>query len=97
MNILEELYFGNIRPNANANYSKNSPLAELDHLCEKNKENLLKTLNESEKETFEKFTGLQDEMDGIAHYQKFTYGFRLGVLLMAEAFTSGELKTAFSS
>jgi len=25
-------------------------------------------------------------MDGITHYQKFTYGFRLGILLMAESF-----------
>ncbi len=97
MNILEELYFGNIRPNANANYSKNSPLAELDRLCEKNRENLLKTLNESEKETFEKFTDTQSEIDGIVHYQKFTYGFKLGVLIVAEAFANGELKTAFFS
>ncbi len=86
MNILEELYYGNIRPTVNC--GKDSPLAELDCLCEKNKENLLKTLNDSEKEIFEKFTGLQDEMDGIAHYQKFTYGFKLGVLLVAEALTN---------
>ena len=41
---------------------------------------------ESEKETFEKFNDEQSEIDDITHYQKFTYGFRLGVLLMAETF-----------
>ncbi len=86
MNILEELYFGNIRPNVN--YDKHSPLAELDRLYEKNRENLLKTLNDSEKETFEKFTDTQSEMEDIVHYQKFAYGFRLGASLMAAALNS---------
>jgi len=86
MNILEELYYGNIRPDVKF-YSKDSPFVELARLREKNRENLLKTLNEDEKEAFEKFDATQSEMDDITHYQKFTYGFRLGVLLMAETFT----------
>ena len=86
MNILEELYYGNIRPDVKF-YGKDSPFVELARLREKNRENLLKSLNESEKETFEKFNDAQSEMGNMTHYQKFTYGFRLGVLLMAEAFT----------
>jgi len=85
MKILEELYYGNIRPDVKF-YGKDSPFIELARLREKNRENLLKSLNESEKETFEKFNDEQSEIDDITHYQKFTYGFRLGVLLMAETF-----------
>ena len=85
MKILEELYYGNIRPDVKI-YSKDSLFVESAHLREKNREILLESLNESQKETFEKFTDIQDEMDDISYYQKFTYGFKLGVMLMAEAF-----------
>lgn len=85
MKILEELYYGNIRPDVKF-YGKYSPFVELARLREKNRENFLEHLSEKEKETFEKFNDAQSEMDDITHYQKFTYGFRLGVLLMAEVF-----------
>jgi len=58
MHILEELYYGNIRPDVKF-YGKNSPFVELARLREKNRENLLKSLNEDEKETFEKFNEAQ--------------------------------------
>ena len=87
MDIIEELYHGNIRPDIKF-YGKDSAFVELARLREKNRENLLKALNESEKETFEKFTNAQAEIDDITRYQKFTYGFRLGVLLMVEVFTA---------
>lgn len=87
MKILEELYYGNIRPDVKF-YGKDSPFVELARLREKNADNLLKTLNEDEKEIFEKFKAAQSEIDDITHYQKFAYGFKLGVLLMSEAFIS---------
>lgn len=87
MKILEELYYGNIRPDVKF-YGKYPPFVELARLREKNADNLLKTLNEDEKEIFEKFKAAQSEIDDITHYQKFAYGFKLGVLLMSEAFIS---------
>lgn len=84
--MLEELYDGNIRPDVKF-YSEDSPFVELARLREKNRENLLEHLSEKEKETFEKFNAAQSEMDDIVRYQKFSYGFRLGVLLMTEVFT----------
>ena len=86
MQILEELYYGNIRPDIRF-YGKDSPFVELARLREKNREKLLESLNESEKEIFEKFTDAQAEIDSIVRYEKFTYGFRLGALLMADVFT----------
>jgi len=44
MKILEELYYGNIRPDVKF-YGKDSPFIELARLREKNRENLLKSLN----------------------------------------------------
>lgn len=91
MKILEELYFGNIRPDVKF-YGTDSPFVQLAQLRQKNRENLLSTLNENEKEAFDKFNDAQAEIDDMTRYQKFTYGFRLGVLLMAESFTGiGEL------
>ncbi|HMM05429.1 MAG TPA: hypothetical protein PKD52_02010 [Clostridiales bacterium] len=87
--MLEELYYGNIRPDVKF-YSEDSPFVELARLREKNRENLLEHLNEKEKEIFEKFNDAQAEMDDMVRYQKFSYGFRLGVLLMTEAFTGKE-------
>ena len=89
MQILEELYYGNIRPDIKF-YGKDSQFAELACLRERNREKLLESLNESEKGIFEKFTDAQAEIDGIMRYEKFTYGFKLGVLLMTEVFTGAE-------
>lgn len=89
MNILEELYLGNIRPDVKF-YGMDSQFAELARLRERNREKLIESLNDGEKETFEKFNDAQAEIDGITHYEKFTYGFRLGVLLTTEAFTGTE-------
>ena len=86
MQILEELYHGNIRPDVKF-YGKDSPFVELARLREGIREKLLESLNESEKEQFEKFNDAQAEIDSITRYEKFTYGFKLGVLLMIETFT----------
>lgn len=86
MKILEELYYGNIRPDTKF-YGKNSPFAKLARLSEKNREQLLQSLSESEKEIFEKFMDAQSEIECLTNFHKFTYGFKLGVLLMAESFT----------
>ena len=52
----------------------------------RNKEELDATLTDKQKETIEKFEENMNEMHGIAERDAFSYGFRLGVKLMAEAF-----------
>ncbi len=88
MKLLEELYYGNIRP-VITDHSNDSEYANLIRLREINRENLLEHLNEQEKNTFDKFDAAQSEAGDIAQYQKFAHGFRLGMLLMAEACTGG--------
>ena len=44
------------------------------------------TLTDKQKETLEKFEDCMNEMHSITERDAFSYGFRLGVRLMAEAF-----------
>ncbi len=87
MKLLEELYYGNIRP-VTTGCDQNPEYTDLIRLREINRENLLEHISEKEKITFEKFDAAQSEADDIAQYQKFAHGFRLGLLLMAEASTN---------
>ena len=85
-NILEELYFGNVHQNSEL-YANNSAYAEAVQLKKINYENLLTTLNESEKELLEKYLAADAELKELQHFSIFTYAFRFGSLLMTEIFT----------
>ena len=52
----------------------------------RNREKLDGTLTEKRKEPLEKFEDCMNEMHSITERDSFSYGFRLGVQLMAEAF-----------
>ena len=88
-NILEELYYGNIRPDTRY-YSQNSEFVELARLKTVNQDKLLALLNDNGKDLFEKYSEAQSDMEDMIRYSNFTYGFKLGVLLMAEAFMDKE-------
>ena len=61
-------------------------LKELLKLIAGNREELDGTLTDKQKETLEKFEECMNEMHSITERDAFSYGFRLGVQLMAEAF-----------
>ena len=61
-------------------------LKELLPLMARNRDELGETLTEKQKETLEKFEDCMNEMHSITERDAFSYGFRLGVRLMAEAF-----------
>ena len=61
-------------------------LKELLKLITQNREALDVTLTDKQKESFEKFENCMSEMYGITERDAFSYGFRLGVQLMAESF-----------
>lgn len=42
-------------------------------------------LDDSEKEHFKKYDDVQSEINEILKYYNFSYGFKLGILLMMEA------------
>lgn len=84
MQLLEELYYGNIRSNARA-YAPDSAYMEAVACGRSSSEKLLPTLTDAQRETFEKYVDAQDEASGIARYDAFACGFRLGMRLAMEA------------
>jgi hypothetical protein len=85
MDIINELWYGNVSPFEQCTRG-NKRLKELLKLVAQNREELDGTLTEKQKETLEKFEDCMNEMHSITERDSFSYGFRLGVQLIAEAF-----------
>ena len=85
MTTLDELWYGNISPFEQCTRG-DKRLKELLKLVVRNREELGETLTDKQKETREKFEDCMNEMHSITERDAFSYGFRLGVQLMAEAF-----------
>jgi len=83
--ILEAMYYGSVRPNSRT-YSEDSLFAELEQLKKRNYDDLTATLNDSEKETFEKYCDAQEELESITRFDLFTYALKFGILLMSKIF-----------
>ena len=89
--VLEALYNGDIQVTSRS-YEPDSPFERLTKLKERNLNDLMKLLNDSGKEVFEKYRGTQDEIDVITHYDTYSYALKLGILLMVEVFmNSGDV------
>ena len=79
--VLEELYYGNIRPFADANAGvTESHLLYMDEFREK----FLDTLTESQREVFFAYESHMSEIASDAECEAFVKGFRLGVRLLVE-------------
>ena len=85
MDIIKELWYGNIAPFEQCTRGDRQ-MKELLSLMARNRDELGEGLTEKQKETLEKFEEALNEMHSIAERDAFSYGFRLGVQLMAEAF-----------
>ena len=83
--ILEELFYGNVCPNIDCR-SEGKETKELMGYIADHYDTLLKELTDKQKETLEKFEECMNEMYSITERDAFSYGFRLGVQLMAESF-----------
>ena len=88
INILEELYMGNIGFDSGGTHSPNSPFVNAAKRKLENMENLKATLNDSQKELFENFCDAQGDIEGIRHYNVFTTALKFGVLFMIEILIS---------
>ena len=75
MQTISELWYGNIHP------------FEQCTCGDKRVEELEKSLTEKQKEILEKLEECLNEMHDYAEQDAFSYGFRLGLRLMAEALT----------
>ena len=85
MKTIDELWYGNISPFEQCTRG-DKRLKELLKLVARNREELGESLTEKQKETLEKFEEALNEMHSIAERDAFSYGLRLGLRLMAEAF-----------
>jgi hypothetical protein len=85
MDIIKEIWYGNVAPFEQSTCG-DKQLKELLKLVARNKEELDGTLTEKQKEILEKFEEALNEMHSIAERDAFSYGLRLGIRLMAEAF-----------
>jgi len=86
--ILEEFAHDNLTSEPQASWKK-PEYKELVSLVNRNKEKLLARLNEEEKEMLEKYTDAQLEQHAIENNDRFIHGFKMGLILTAEAFVTG--------
>lgn len=88
-NIIMDLCRGNIESEMITEFT-NHKLKELQELKEQNLNNLLKTLNDDEKEILEKYIACADESEFLGNEQLFTNAFSLGLRVASEAFINTE-------
>ena len=85
MKVLEEFWYGNINPMERP-FQSQRKFDKVFRLLTKNEEELLKNLNEQEKELFNKVKACYDEMMQITECQTFIKGFKLGARFFMECF-----------
>ncbi|MEE1282061.1 MAG: hypothetical protein UHK60_07415 [Acutalibacteraceae bacterium] len=83
MNIIEELYYGNVVPNE-TNAKLSAELKELIKLLNRNEDDLLKTLSDEQKNIFEKLKDCNREISDISEREAFLCGFQLGARIIIE-------------
>ena len=81
MNILEELWYGNIEP-AEYDISSNKEYKELLQLISRNEDKLLATMTDPQKELFIKYADCVREYQTMAESLLFQNSFRLGARIM---------------
>ena len=88
MSIIDELWYGNIAPFEQSTRG-DKRFAELLKLVNQNREELNGMLTDKQKEALQKYEETMNEMYSVTEREAFSYGFRLGVRLMTEAFMLG--------
>ena len=89
--ILEEFAYGNVSLQAQC-FKRDLEFGQALNLVCKNEEKLLDKLDEEGKTLFEKYVDAQSKFNQLTAIKNVIYGYKLGVMMTAEAFvTSGEL------
>lgn len=86
--IIEELYYGNISP-TDRDIIRGGAYSPILNLVTRNEDELVQTLTQAQKETFEKFKDGTSELSSMTEVTAFTIGFKLGLRLTAAAFIGG--------
>ena len=90
MNILEELWYGNIMPN-DRDENRDRRLRRLNTLITRNEEKLASFLPGQAKEIYEKMRENQTEYGCLSECEAFCIGFRLGARITYEVMDGSEL------
>ena len=87
MGIIDELWYGNISP-CEREFKKGSTYSELLGYIVRHQQDLLKRMNDEEKEIFEKFTECTNEMYSMTERKAFVSGFTLGARIIIEVMSA---------
>jgi len=87
--ILEEFAYGNISPEVQS-VPRDSELGKAYALVSKLEEKLFEKANAEERETLEELMDAQVEVNRLTAVQNLLYGYKLGVVMTAEAFVTSE-------
>ena len=91
MQILEDLYMGDIHPSERS-FKKGSQYAKALNEVVKTGDALLCTLTEKQKEQFEAYMTAQREVNVLSDCETFCYAFKLGAKIMLDVLTEVEMK-----
>ena len=83
MKILEELWYGNVRPSQRAT-APSSKEAELIGLLSRNEQELLPLLSDQARKAYDKLRENQEEMNCLNESEAFQKGFHIGAKIMME-------------
>jgi len=81
--MLEELYYGNIRPN-DKQFIRNTQFDKAMHVLSENEAKLTSLLEGQEKKLFLDLVNAQSEVNGVTAVESFIEGFRLGARIAIE-------------
>lgn len=84
--VLEELFYGNIRPNER-DIKRDSDYRKLNSLIKENENKLFEKFGQKEKLLYESILEAIYEQEGFFEKEQFVYGFRLGAQIMLEILT----------
>ena len=88
-NIIEELYFGNLNPQA-ASPERREALERVTERAQEQEELLLGLLSGEDKERFARYVDIRDEQLGEFSADSFVIGFRMGARFAVDTFLGGE-------
>ena len=83
--ILEEFAYGNVCPQAQY-FEKDSEYGKAMQCVSSNGQKLLERLGAEDKQIFENYVAMQSEVNRLTAVNNFMYGYKLGLIMTAEAF-----------
>ena len=83
--ILEEFAYGNISPEVQF-FKKDSAFDKAMKLVSRNEQKLFDCLGAEDKATFQKYVDAQGEVNQLTSVKNLIYGYKLGLIMTAEAF-----------